>query len=538
MTPNLIIHNAKIYTVDPQQPWAEAIACHNGRILATGSNDDILPLAGPHTEPIDAHGRLLLPGLIDSHIHFLDTAVRNRQISLFGVDDFDEVLQLVETAVAQKAPGEWLLGWGWNEAAWRTYPLAAHLDAIAPHNPIALTRMDMHTLWVNQAALDIAAISAQTSNPPESVIERDENGRPNGILREWNALQLITPHIPQPTPADKAAWLRQTIAAAHRLGLTGVHDQRVEKEGAESFRLWQTLNRQGDLTLRVHMNVAADFLPELTALGLQSGFGDEHLWLGHVKTFADGTMGSRTASMLSGFAGEPNNVGVIVTPADELWRIATAAADAGFPLSVHAIGDRAVREVLDVLSEREAADAGRHLPMPHRIEHVQLIHPDDLARVGSPRIMGAVQPVHLLTDWQTADLVWGERAQTAYAFRSLLDRGMKLALGSDSPVAPMNPFLGIYAAITRQDEARQPAAGWYPEQRLTLAEAIYGYTMAPALLSGKEHLQGSLTPGKWADMVLLADDLFAMPVEDVKDTAVALTIVGGKIVYRGDGARG
>ena len=534
MTPDLIIHNAKIYTVDPQLPWAEAVACHNGRILSIGTNNKILPLAGSQTKRIDGNGRLLLPGLIDSHIHFLDTAVRNQQVSLFGIADFDEVIRLVETAVAHKAPGEWLLGWGWNESEWGTAPHAAHLNAIAPHNPVALTRMDMHTLWVNQAALDIANITAQTANPPECVIERDENGQPNGILREWNAIQLVTPHIPEPNLADKAAWLRQTIASANSLGLTGIHDQRIEKEGQQSFRLWQTLNQRGELNLRVHMNIAADFLPEVTALGLQSGFGDEHLWVGHIKTFADGSMGSRTASMLDSYHGEPGNLGVIVTPANELWRIATDAADAGFATSIHAIGDRAVREVLDVLIERESNDAGKQLPMPHRIEHVQLIHPDDLARVGSQRIMGAVQPVHILSDWKMADLVWGGRAQTAYAFRSLLDKGMALALGSDAPVAPMNPFLGMYAAITRQDETGQPANGWYPAERLTLAEAIYGYTMAPALLSGKEAVQGSISPGKWADMVLLADDLFEMPMEDVKETAVALTIVGGEIVYQRD----
>jgi len=531
MNPNLIIHNAKIYTVDVLQPWAEAVACHNGRFLAVGSNKEILNLAGPDTKMIDGNGRLLLPGIIDSHIHFLDMAQRNQQISLFGVDDFDDVLQMVETAVAQKAPGEWIIGWGWNEAEWHTQPLAAHLNAIAPHNPVALTRMDMHTLWVNQPAMDTVGITADTPNPPESLIERDVNGQPTGILREWNALQLVVPHIPEPSLADKATWLRETIATAHTLGLTGIHDQRVEKEGRESFRLWHALNQQGELTLRVHMNIAADFLPEVAALGLSSGFGDEYLWVGHIKTFNDGTMGSRTASMLAGFEGELDNLGVIVTPADELWRIATDAADAGFATSVHAIGDRAVREVLNVLIERESSDASKQLPMPHRIEHVQLIHPDDLARVGNHNIMGAVQPVHILSDWKTADLVWGDRAQTAYAFRSLLDNGMKLALGSDAPVAPMNPFLGMYAALCRQDESGHPTNGWYPEERMTLAEVIFGYTMAPAMLSGKEAVQGSISPGKWADMVLLADDLFEIPMEDVKETAVAMTIVGGEIVY-------
>ena len=233
----------------------------------------------------------------------------------------------------------------------------------------------------------------------------------------------------------------------------------MEREGRQSLRLLQTLRRRGELTLRFHVNIAADFVDEAAALGLEPGFGDDHLWFGHVKAFADGTMGSRTAAMLVPFEGEPGNTGVTVTTADALWDIARRAAAAGFAMSVHAIGDRAVREVLDVLSERAVADAAAPLPMPHRIEHVQLIAEQDLPRLAQNGIVAAVQPVHLQTDWPTADRVWGERAHLAYAFRALLDQGTVLALGSDAPVAPLNPFVGIQAALTRQDgtAVRRPA---------------------------------------------------------------------------------
>ena len=534
MIADLILHNAKIYTVDAQQPWAEAAAMSNGRFLAVGSNEEILSLAGPQTTLVDGHGRLALPGLTDAHVHFLQVAIRARQVSLFGVRDFAEVQQLVATAVAQTPPGQWTLGWGWDENLWDVAPTAAHLDAIAGDKPVALARMDMHTWWVNSAALQIAGIDATTPDPPESKIERDMNGRPTGILREWNAIELVQPHIPEPDEATLAVWLRETIAAAHKLGITGIHDQRVEREGQQSFRLWQALRRQDQLKLRVHMNIAADYVREAATLGLLPGFGDDYLWIGHAKAFADGTMGSRTASMLASFEGEATNTGVIVTPAEELWQIATQAAAGGFSMSVHAIGDRAVREVIDVLGERQTADAPARLTLPHRIEHVQLIHPDDVPRLARHNLIASMQPVHLLTDWPTADHVWGDRARYAYAFRSLLDQGTVLAFGSDAPVAPLNPMLGIYAALTRQDERGLPAAGWYPQERLTLPEIIWAYTMGPAAMAGKTAVQGSITPGKWADLILLAEDLFALPETAVKDATVDMTIFDGQVVFKSD----
>jgi len=389
----------------------------------------------------------------------------------------------------------------------------------------------MHTWWVNSHVLALAGIDAQLSDPPDCKIERYADGRPNGLLREWNALALVERVMPPTSEATVLEWLRAAQRDAHRLGLTCIHDQRVEREGRQSLRLLQTLHRQGELSLRFHVNIAADFLDEASVLGIEPGFGDDHLWLGHVKAFADGTMGSRTAAMLAPFEGELDNSGVTVTSADALWDLANRAAAAGFPLSVHAIGDRAVREVIDVLSERATLDAAAPLPMPHRIEHVQLISAQDLPRLAQHGIVAAMQPVHLQTDWHTADRVWGTRARLAYAFRNLLDQGTILALGSDAPVAPLNPFLGIQAALTRQDSNGQPPEGWYPEQRLTLPETLYGYTMAPALLAGKAGLGGSLTPGKWADFIILDQDIFQLPPAEIGATTVAMTFADGRLVY-------
>jgi hypothetical protein len=558
MKADLILRNARIYTVDPTRPWAEAVACARGRIVAVGRNDEVMDLAGPDTRIIDAGGRLVLPGLTDAHVHFLQYAIRRHEVSLFGVGDFDEVRRRVRQAVDDAGSGKWVQGWGWDENLWEAEPDRVYLDDIAPHTPVALARMDMHTWWVNSAALRRAGITRQTADPPESRIERDATGEPTGILREWNAIRLVQQHIPDPDADTLQEWLRDAMAEAHQLGLTAIHDQRVKSEGRMTFRLFQALRRRDQLNLRVQMNIAAEYLPEAATLGLQPGFGDDRLWIGHVKAFADGSMGSQTALMLEPFEGDPHNRGVAVTPADELWELAVRAEEAGFSLSVHAIGDLAVRNVLDVLSEFQPDEpssvppnepdgryekgasarsnvSGVSSPLPHRIEHVQVVHPDDLARLNRHSIVASMQPVHLLTDWPTADRVWGRRARYAYAFRSLLDHGTYLAFGSDAPVAPLNPMLGIYAAVARQDEQGEPEAGWYPQERISVAEAILGYTMGPAYVAGKQHVQGSITPGKWADIIVLSRNIFDIPPAEIAETEVEMTIFDGK-VYAGNHA--
>jgi hypothetical protein len=550
MTANLIIHNARIYTVDAAAPWVSAVACAGGRIMAVGSDDEILNLAGPDTERFDAGGRLVLPGLTDSHVHFLQYAIRRHEVNLFGVRDFEEVRRRVQQAVEQAAPGRWVQGWGWDENLWDVEPTRTHLDDIAPHTPVVLRRLDMHSCWVNGAALKRAGVSRETPDPPESRLERDAAGEPTGILREWNAMRLVESHIPRPTAAELRPWLQEAIGVAHQLGLTGIHDQRVQREGRQSFRLYQALNRAGELKLRVHMNIAAEHLPEVATLGLQPGFGNDRLWIGHVKAFADGSLGSRTAHMIEPFEGEPDNYGLVVTPADTLWELAQQADKAGYAFSVHAIGDMAVRQVIDVLSEFQPAaqDQVKHVTvvssaqsqvadpapdrLPHRIEHVQVIHPTDLPRLSRHGLVASVQPVHICFDWRPANKNWGQRARYAYAFRSLLDHGTHLAFGSDAPVAPLDPLLGIYAAVTRQDEQGQPAGGWYPEERISMAETIHAYTMGPARLAGKQSHQGSLSPGKWADMIVLSQNIFDIPPEAILETKVALTIFDGDVVHR------
>lgn len=530
MPAHLIIHNAKVYTVEPAQPWAEAVACAAGRIVAVGRNEEVLALAGSNTERVDAHGRLVLPGLIDAHVHFLQVAIRAQQVSLFGLRDFATVRERLAQAAKQVQPGGWLQGWGWDDQPWDVQPTAALLDEIAPQTPVILHRLDMHTVWVNSAALRAANITAATPDPADSRIERDAAGQLTGLLREWNAIKLIEQVIPRPTATMLYPWLKEAIAAAHRLGLTGIHDQRVEREGPQSFRLFQRLDREGALNLRVHHNLAAATVAEAAAVGLQPGFGSERLWLGHVKAFADGTLGSRTALMLEPFTGSSDNYGLAVTSTEALAALAEQARRAGFSLSIHAIGDRAVREVISVLSEFPPDLAAGQLP--HRIEHVQVIHPDDILGLGQSGLYASVQPYHLSLDWPVADKYWGTRSRTTYAFRSLLAAGTPLAFGSDAPVAPLNPLLGIYAAVTRQDTAGQPLEGWQPSESLTVAEAIHGYTLGPARLAGKADRQGSLAAGKWADLMMLDRNLFELEPAGIKEAKVELTVFDGQVVYR------
>jgi predicted amidohydrolase YtcJ len=529
---DLLLQNGTVYPVEPAHIRAQAVAVKDSRIFAVGDDSELEPLIGSKTRVIDLEGRLVLPGFTDSHVHFLVYALRRHQVVLDGVDDWEEVRRRIRAGVERTAPGEWVLGWGWNQNLWGdgTFPSKGDLDDIAPHNPVVLTRTDFHTLWVNTLALERAGITAETPDLPESRIDRDPaTGEPSGILREWGAMRLIEDVIPIPNDNAVDTALRETIAEAHQLGLTGVHDMRVETEKLNTLRAFQRLCRRGELTLRVSCALPVDRLDEAIAVGLGSGLGDATLRIGGIKVFTDGSMGSGTAWMLEPYADDPNNYGLAVTPREQLCDIARRAEQAGLSLIIHAIGDRAIREVLDVLAEvKSNSRAG----LRHRIEHTQIIHPDDIPRLAQLGVIASMQPVHVKDDWPVADRVWGhERSRTAYALRSLLSAGTHLALGSDCPVAPLNPLLGIQAAVLRQNEKGEPRNGWYPEERLTVAEAVRGYTMGAAYAVGLENELGSITPGKLADLTVLDRDIFYIEPEEMASVKPVMTIFNGRVVY-------
>lgn len=544
--PELIFHHARIYTVDADQPWAEAVAMGNGQILAVGTDADVLALAGDGTQRLDLGGKLVLPGLCDAHIHFYNWSVGRAQVQLADTTSKAAMLARIASRSAAASATDWIIGQGWNESRWGVtdFPTRHDLDGVTgPEQPAICWRSDMHAAVVNSAALRRAGIDASTPDPAGGVIDRDGSGAPTGVLREL-AIRPVAQLLPEADGAALDAILRDGMAALHRQGITALHDQRIkgDTEGPRMLASYNRLRERGALLLRVNCNIAAHDLPHLEALGLQSGFGDDTLRLGHIKVFSDGSLGSRTAWMLAPFqkvAGdEGENYGVNVTPPEQMADEFRRASELGFPISVHAIGDRAIRVCLDIFAELADRHTGA-TPIPHRIEHVQTLAADDVARLATLNITASVQPTHIIDDMETADLLLGERGAQTYAFGSMLKAGTLLALGSDAPIADENPFLGIHAAIYRQRPEGMAKGPWYGEQRMTLEQALYGYTLGAARAAGWESTIGSVTPGKRADLIVLDRDLFALvdagvTGSEMADTSVEMTVFDGKIVYESE----
>jgi predicted amidohydrolase YtcJ len=474
--------------------------------------------------------------LIDSHFHLYQWALLMRWVQLADTVSLDQVRERVRRAVAVARPGEWVLGRGWNQTEWPhpALPGRADLDDIAPHNPVALWRSDGHLVWVNSQSLRAAGITADTPDPEAGIIDRDETGKPTGILRE-RAIGLVRDVIPPPKDDEIDQALQAAMVTAQRLGLTGVHDMRItdKEEGRASFRAYQRLRATGKLGLRVCTMLPVEHLSDAIGLGLRSGFGDDQLYVGGVKIFADGSTGARTAWMLEPF--EDAGSGLPLTPPDELADIISRAHGAGLATAIHAIGDRAIRELLDIFGQVLPEHRDRPAPLaPHRIEHVQHGHPDDLKRLAPLGLVASVQPLHIADDMVMVDRACGERARWAYAFRSLLSAGTVLAFGSDCPVAAPDPLWGIHAATTRRRRDGTPQGGWHPEQCLSVAEAVWAYTLGSAHASGRSAHLGSLTPGKLADLIVLDRDIFAIPGEEIAGARVCLTVFNGHVVYRSE----
>jgi predicted amidohydrolase YtcJ len=405
---------------------------------------------------------------------------------------------------------------------------------VAPDHPVILWRNDLHLAVINTRALQEADITADTPNPPEGVINRDESGQPNGILREL-AINLVTNVIPPPTEEETVAAMREGFSILHRLGLTGVHDYRIMggADGPPAFRAYQNLRAAGELALRMWMHIPGERLDDAVALGLRSGMGGDYLRVGHVKLFSDGGQGARTAWMLEPYQ-DTGDCGMPLTPMDEIAQAVRKADQAGLAVAIHAIGDRANRELITVFEQLETQNSKPKARPHHRIEHVQMIQPEDVARLGKLDVVASVQPIHCPDDIPMVEKSVGPRGRLAYPFRDMLDAGVTLALGSDCPVASPNPMFGIHAAVTRQQRDGEPQGGWYPDQRLTVAEAVWGYTMGAALVAGRETELGSITPGKLADLVVLDRDILALekttPAE-IAQAQVVMTVFDGQVVH-------
>ncbi len=531
MKADLVLYNGRIYTMDPGAGCAGALAVAGNRIVAVGDDAEMRALLGPDGRAIDLEGRAVVPGLIDAHVHFgwHSVAAAQRRLDLDNAPKAKAVAQVASRA-RELPPGRWILGGGWNQNVWPdpVMPTAADLDAVAPDHPVALQSKSYHATWANSRALELAGITAATDDPPGGQIVRDERGQPTGILLE-GAAELVDRVVPDPGVAEVMEALRQGMAQAHRLGLTGVHDP----GSSTVLAAFQALRAAGEMHLRVLMHLPAETLDAAIALGLRSGLGDEWLCIGGLKLFADGALGPQTAHMLAPYEGAAGNLGIPTLSRDELHGLVGRANGAGLSVAIHAIGDAANRSALDAIAAAQAgASAATRPALPNRIEHVQLLHADDLPRLAQLGVVASMQPIHATSDMDMAGRHWGRRCELAYAWHSVLASGARLAFGSDAPVETMDPLAGIHAAVTRRRADGGPGPdGWIPAQRISVAQAVHAYTLGAAHASGQAHLKGSLTPGKLADLVVLSRDIFQVPPEEIAAARVEMTLLDGKIVY-------
>jgi predicted amidohydrolase YtcJ len=522
----LLLENVIVYT--PQQK-ARALLIDAGRILAVGDPADLRQVAAGPLERLDLAGQVVLPGLTDAHLHLQHYALGLQKVDC-DTPTRAECLRRVAERAASTPAGQWILGHGWNQNDWSEgFGSAADLDAAAPDHPVFLTARSLHAAWANSRALALAGVGSGTPDPPAGQIGRTPSGEPDGILFE-NAMGLLDAAIPEPNLDEITRALRAALPNLWRLGLTGVHD--FDRQAC--FHALQVLDAQGALRLRVLKSLPIDALPEAAALGLRSGFGSEHLRIGGIKLFADGALGPHTAAMLQPYADDPQNTGMLFLDGEELFEHGRQASAAGLSLAVHAIGDRANHEMLAGFQQLRRYERENGLPhLPHRIEHVQLLHPADLGRLAELGLTASMQPIHATSDMFMADRFWGERSQYAYGWRTQLDKGASLVFGSDAPVESPNPWWGLYAAVTRRTAQGEPGPeGWYPAQRLSLEDALAAYTLAPARQAGWGDRLGQLAPGYWADLVVLADDPFTLPPEALRDIQPTATMSGGEWVFQ------
>lgn len=528
--PDLILYNGRIITLDPRLPRASALALQGKRIVAVGADDELRALASHATRMVNLNGRVVLPGFVDAHIHWMGTTEALHSVQLYDAVDRDDAVRRVAEFAQTVEPGKWILGYGWSQNAWpdKQFPTRADLDALVPHHPVFLRARSGHAAWVNSLALERCGIDRVTSDPPEGEIMRGADGEPTGILLEWSAMDLVADRIPAPTIEELAERMLRTQSLALSLGVTGFHDF----DNQECLQALQLLRERGQLHLRVLKQFNKQYLPSALDMGLRTGFGDDWIRLGALKIFADGALGAHTAAMLEPYHHEPDNLGLVVTERDEMLDLISRASRAGIASTVHAIGDRAVRTVLDVYQSVRAMEAEAGIPRHarrHRIEHVQLIHPDDVGRLAELDLIASMQPIHATSDYMTADRYWGERAAFGYNPRLQLDRGVTVAFGSDSPYDVFGPAVGIHAAVTRRRSDGMPGPdGWYPQARVSLDEALYAHISAPAYCAGMEDRTGRLAPGVLADLVVLDRDWFAVPPDEILTTTVLGVMVDGE----------
>ena len=525
-----IITNTKVYTVDKDHPRAEAVAILGDRIVGVGSTADIDAWRGPETKIIDGRGRLLLPGFNDSHVHFVDGGMQLDSVDLKDAATPEEFAKRIGER-AQQRPKDWVLGGDWDEQKWTPaqFPTRQLIDGVTGNTPVAVNRYDGHMLLVNTAGLRLAKITSKTPNPPGGEIVHDAQGNPTGALKDA-AMDLVYKVIPPLTSEQRNAAVKRALAYAAQLGVTSVQHM---NPSFDDIRTYVEFAERGELTSRIYVApMETDWKTQADA-GLRRAFGSPYLRMGAVKGYADGSLGATTAYFFDPYTDAPNTRGLLsaeMHPITAMRGRLMKADAAGLQICIHAIGDQAISIVLDMFGDIVKANGARDRRL--RIEHAQHMAAKDFKRFAELGVIASVQPYQAIDDGRWAEKRIGpERAKTTYAFRTFLDNKVRLAMGTDWTVAPLDPMLTIYAAVTRATlDGKQPN-GWVPEQKITVAEAVEGYTMGSAYAEFQEDEKGSITAGKLADMVLLSDDIFTIPPEAIKDVKVDLTMTGGKVVY-------
>jgi len=547
-TADVVLVHARIYTVNTQQPWAEALAIRDGKIVALGTEREIAHYRGPWTKVIDAKGRLVLPGFTDCHVHFLDASLAMQQVSLEDAKSISEIQHRVKAYAGAHPSDQWVLGRGWMYPLFppNGLPDKKYLDEISPERPVYLESGDGHSWWANSKALQAAHITKDTPNPPGGTIVRDPStGEPTGAIKEDAADAVIRRAIPEPSRETKLQALRGGIKLANQFGLTRVHvlgGVNAGRDDLHNVELYEELRRNGELTLRFYLAYRLD-PPKVTDHQLQEiieardRYRDDWIAAGSVKFFMDGVIETHTAAMLAPYSDDPSVSGQLLWDPEEYERAVKEFDSRGIQIFTHAIGDRAIRVALD--SYANAAKTNGTKDAGHRIEHIEDASAADIPRFGPLGVIASMQPLHAYPD-EDIFKAWlpsagPERAQRAFAWQSIQASGGVLAFGSDWPIVTLNPWPGVQNAVTRENTEGEPKGGWIPSERISLADAIKGYTLNAAFAGHREKTEGSLEPGKLADLIVVSQNVFEVDPHELGKTKVALTMVGGQVVYKSDG---
>ena len=516
----MILLNSNIITMDSEQPRAQAVAVEDGKFVAVGTDKQILPYTDENTRKIDLEGKFVVPGFIDAHVHGAYLGRSLSQINLRDAKSVKEIQQKVRQRAEETPKGKWIIGNGWDQErlAENRYPSRLDLDAVTPNHPVLLIRVCGHLGVVNSEALKLAGITKKTEAPAGACIDRELSGMPNGVLRE-NALDLIFDVLPKPTDEEVN---HICLLACQKMVEEGITTAHWIVSSASEMRVLQKLKERGMLPLRVYALIPIKYLDNLVELGLSTGFGDEKLRIGSVKILLDGSLGGRTAALKQPYNDAPDTKGMMLYTRKQLKQFAEKAHEANLQLAIHVIGDKAAETVLDTL-EKIVKKTSR-TDHRHRLEHASVLNPQLIGRAREIGVVASVQPHFTVSDFWIPDRLGKPRARWTYAFKSLLKAGVVLMGGSDAPVEPVSPILGVYAAVARKTNR---------QERLTVDEALRMYTVNAAYGSFEECLKGSIEVGKFADLTVLSRNPYKTPPQNLRDVKVEMTIVGGEVVYGG-----